>query len=92
MGNIVAIIIKGIGIFLGVLLLTLGGWEWKIGKLTGPSMFLLWFSPWVPSWSAHSFCGWPSERTKKFHLLFGCIVPLPLYHSSIWLPMALARL
>lgn len=26
MGNIVTIIIKGIGIFLGVLLLTLGGW------------------------------------------------------------------
>jgi hypothetical protein len=25
-GNIVSIIIKGIGIFLGVLLLTLGGW------------------------------------------------------------------
>jgi hypothetical protein len=49
-----------------------GGLEWKTGKLQGPSIYRLWFSPWRQYWLVHYFCGWRSGRIKNFNSIICC--------------------
>ncbi len=51
-----------------------GGLEWKIGKLQGPSISQLWFSPWLQYWLVYYFCGCRSGSMKKLNSVNCCFI------------------